>query len=118
MQEEMNFRKGLNHFINDFDSYTKEELYNVFLEMTERYLDEMINTMNYEHIILSQLGDEKGSEVIEMAATSNPAIDELENKIITEDDPKKRIKDRMDYIDSEFKRKYDAEGGPLPELPE
>ena len=111
------FRNTVEKVMNNPELYSKEDLQDLFLEMTERYLDEMINIMNYERIILSQLGKEKGSEVIEMAATSNPAIDELEEKIITEGDPKKRIKSRMDYIDGEFKRKYNAEEG-FPELPE
>lgn len=111
------FRNTVEKVMNNPELYSKEDLQDLFLEMTERYLDEMINIMNYERIILSQLGKEKGSEVIEMAATSNPAIDELEEKIITEGDPKKRIKSRMDYIDGEFKRKDNAEEG-FPELPE
>ena len=86
------FRNTVEKIMNNPESYTKEELHDLFLEMTERYLNELLSTMNYEKAIIDSLGEEKGNEVIEKVATSNPDIiavdrdngeeEEIKNKII------------------------------------
>lgn len=87
------FRNTIEKIMNNPESYTKEELHDLFLEMTERYLTELLSTMNYENAIIDSLGEEQGNAVIEKVATSNPEInavdringdeEEIKNKIIT-----------------------------------
>ena len=96
------FQFHVEHFMNDRDSYSKEELYDAYLEMTERYLNEMINTLNFEAILIQQLGEEKGNEIIEKISTSNPFINELDNVNAQEADRKEVIRNLMAYIACEF----------------
>ena len=60
MLNDGDFRKGLDKLMNHPDSCSKEELYVGFLEMTERYLNEMITTMNFENAIIEELGEKRG----------------------------------------------------------
>ena len=46
MINEGNFRENLDSLINDPDSWSKEDYYSAFLELTERYLNEMLNALN------------------------------------------------------------------------
>ena len=59
MLNEGNFKNNLIDLIDNPDNYTKEQLYDAFLEVTERYLDEMVSTLNYERDIITKLGKEK-----------------------------------------------------------
>ena len=72
------FRSTVEKIMNNPESYTKEELHDLFLEMTERYLTELLSSMNYEKAIIDSLGEEKGNEVIEKVATSNPVINDVD----------------------------------------
>ena len=85
MLNEGNFRKTLLDIIDNPSNYTKDQLYDAFLEVTERYLDEMISTLNYEKAIIAKLGKEKGESEIERIAASNPAINDLEMTNANED---------------------------------
>jgi oligoendopeptidase F len=49
------FRDQVENIIDNPDSYSREELYTAFLEMTERYLNELISTLNYEKAIIASL---------------------------------------------------------------
>lgn len=102
MIDDFDFQSSVEHFMNDRDSYSKEELYDAYLEMTERYLNEMINTLNFESILIQQLGEEKGNEIIEKISTSNPFINELDNVNALEVDRKEVIRNLMAYIACEF----------------
>lgn len=85
------FRSTVEKIMNNPESYTKEELHDLFLEMTERYLNELLSTMNYEKAIIDSLGEEKGNEVIEKVATSNPDINELDRVNGEEEEIKTKI---------------------------
>ena len=80
------FRNTVEKIMNNPELYSKEELYDLFLEMTERYLSELLSTMNYEKAIIDSLGEEKGNEVIEKVATSNPDINDLDRANGEEED--------------------------------
>ena len=71
------FRNTVEKVMNNLELYSKEDLHALFLEMTERYLNELLSTMNYEEAIIESLGEEKGNEVIEKVATSNLDINFL-----------------------------------------
>ena len=85
------FRNTVEKIMNNSELYTKEELHDLFLEMTERYLNELLSTLNYEKAIIDSLGEEKGNEVIEKVATSNPDINILDQENCREDDVKIKI---------------------------
>lgn len=80
------FRNTVEKIMNNPELYSKEELHNLFLEMTERYLSELLSTMNYEKAIIDSLGEEKGNEVIEKVATSNPEINDVDRANGEEED--------------------------------
>ena len=85
------FRNTVEKIMNNPELYSKEDLHDLFLEMTERYLNELISTMNYEKAIIESLGEEKGNEVIEKVATSNPDINALDHTNGREEDVKIKI---------------------------
>lgn len=99
------FRNTVENIMNNPELYTKEDLHDLFLEMTERYLNELLSTMNYEKTIIEFLGEEKGNEVIEKAATSNPDINALDLVNGAETDKKIVIRNLLDYIEKEYKSK-------------
>ena len=45
------FRETVEDIINNPDNYTKDELYEAFMDMTERYLNEMVTSMNLENAL-------------------------------------------------------------------
>ena len=102
MLNEGDFRKTVNDMISNPDSYTKEDYYTAFLEMTERYLDEMVSTLNYERNIIARLGKEKGEEEIERIATSSPALNDLEQTNAKEMDRRDAISNYLTYIECEY----------------
>ena len=93
------FRSTVEKIMNNPESYTKEELHDLFLEMTERYLTELLSTMNYEKAIIDSLGEEKGNEVIEKVATSNPDINDVDRANVEEEDNKTRIVNLFNAIE-------------------
>ena len=72
------FRQTVEDIINNPDNYTKDELYEAFLDMTERYLNEMVSSMNLENALTEGLGKESADELIKQIATSNPCINDLD----------------------------------------
>ena len=93
------FRSTVEKIMNNPDSYTKEELHDLFLEMTERYLTELLSSMNYEKVIIDSLGEEKGNEVIEKVATSNPEINDVDRANGEEEDIKNKITNLFNTIE-------------------
>ena len=85
------FRNTVEKIMNNPELYSKEDLHDLFLEMTERYLNELLSTMNYEKAIIDSLGEEKGNEVIGKVATSNPDINALDQVNGREEDIKIKI---------------------------
>ena len=73
------FRNTVEKVMNNSESYSNDDLRYLFLEMTERFLNELLSTMNYEKAIIESLGEEEGNKVIEKAATSNPVINAVDN---------------------------------------
>ena len=101
------FRNTVEKIMNNPELYSKEDLHDLFLEMTERYLNELISTMNYEKAIIESLGVEKGNEVIEKVATSNPDINALDQINGAETDKKILIRNLLDFIEKEYQSKSD-----------
>ena len=97
-----NFRKNLIDLIDNPDKYTKDHLYEAFLEITERYLDEMVSTLCFENYIIKKYGEEKGNEIIEAIAASNPAVADLERTNAREANKRTVIKNLLAFTECEF----------------
>lgn len=102
------FRNTVENIMNNPESYSKEDLYDLFLEMTERYLNELLSTMNYEKAIIDSLGEEKGNEVIEEVATSNPDINDLDRINGDEEETKTKIVNLFNVIEKMQKDSSDV----------
>ncbi len=96
------FREELESIINSPESYTKEEIHEAFLVMTEKYLNEMINTMNLEREITKGMDKDSANEKLEEIATSNPSMSDLDHTNALSTDKKEVIDNLMAYIEFEF----------------
>ena len=92
------FRQTVEDIINNPDNYSKEELYEAFLDMTERYLNEMVSSMNLENALTEGLGKESADELIEQIATTNPCINDLDETNAQIPDQKEVIQNLFDYV--------------------
>ena len=109
MLNEGDFRKTVNDMISNPDSYTKEEYYTAFLEMTERYLDGMITTCSLEKAITDGMDEENANKILEDIAISNPSLNDLESINVKEPDQIEVIRNLMDYIECELGLSIDDE---------
>jgi len=82
---------------------SKEDLYDDYLEMTERYLTEMISLLNFEKVIIQELGESRGETLIEKISTSNTAITSLDEINGRELEPTERIKHLLSFIETELR---------------
>ena len=48
------------------NSSTKEQFYESFIEITEKYLSELASTVTFEKSIISKCGKEKGENLIKL----------------------------------------------------
>ena len=106
------FRNTVEKIMNNPELYSKEDLHDLFLEMTERYLTELLSSMNYEKAIIESLGEEKGNEVIEKVATSNPDINDVDHANGEEEEIKNKIINLFDAIEK-MQRKNPKDDYPI-----
>ena len=111
MLNDGNFRDNLVDIIDNPDAYTKEELYDAFLEITERYLNEMINTRAFEKKIIEEFGEEGGNHLIEKIATSDPITAELDMINSTETDKREVIRNLLTHVEFDFGIDIEDPGG-------
>ena len=97
------FRNTVEKVMNNSESYSNEDLRYLFLEMTERYLNEMVSCLNYERALINELGEEEGNQIIEQIATSNPSVSSLDSDNAAEPEVKERIENLLSYIECEFR---------------
>ncbi len=109
------FRDQLENIIDNPDSYSREELHAALMEITERYLNELISTLNYEKVIIASLGEEEGSKVIEKAATADPAINELGLINAEESDKREVIRNLLNFVESQYNTRFGGDDDALPE---
>ncbi len=91
------FREIVEDIINNPDNYSKDEIHEAFMDMTERYLNEMITTMNLERTITEGFGKKRAEEILEEIATSNPSITDLDITNAHETDRTEVIRNLFDY---------------------
>lgn len=97
------FRNTVEKVMNNPELYSKEDLQDLFLEMTERYLNEMVSCLNYERALINELGEEEGNQIIEQIATTNPSVSSLDSDNAAESEVKERIENLLSYIECEFR---------------
>lgn len=97
------FRNTVEKVMNNPELYSKEDLQDLFLEMTERYLNEMVSCLNYERALINELGEEEGNQIIEQIATSNPSVRSLDSDNAAEPEVRERIENLLSYIECEFR---------------
>ena len=97
------FRNTVEKVMNNPELYSKENLQDLFLEMTERYLNEMVSCLNYERALINELGEEEGNQIIEQIATSNPSVNSLDSDNAAEPEVRERIENLLSYIECEFR---------------
>ncbi len=97
------FRNTVEKVMNNPELYSKEDLQDLFLEMTERYLNEMVSCLNFERALITELGEERGHQIIEVIATSNPSLNSLDSDNGVEPEVQKRIENLLSYIECEFR---------------
>lgn len=102
MIDDENFRESVEDIINNPDSYTKEEIHDAFIDMTERYLNEMITTMNLERAITDGFDKNRAEEILEDIATSNPCISDLDMTNAHEVNRAEVIRNLFDYTQFEL----------------
>ncbi len=96
------FKENIIELLNKPEAYTREEIYTAFLEMTERYLNEMVTSMNLEKAITAGLGRDRADEILEEIATSNPCINDLDDTNAKEPDLKEKIRNLMAFTEFEI----------------
>ena len=89
--------------MDESKTISKGRLYDAFLEVTVRYLNEMISALSLERAIIKELGEDRGNELIEKIATSNPSLQNLDAENSTADDYREKIDNLLSYIDCEFR---------------
>jgi len=102
MLNDEHFRETLKKLMYYPDSFSKEELHLAFLEMTVRYLDEMVMTMNYEKAITEGMSKEAAETLIEHVSTSNPCINDLDRVNASASDIKEVIENLLIYTGFEL----------------
>ena len=96
------YKTHIRKMIDNYDTISKEDLYDAFLDMTERYLTEMVSTLNYEKFIIKEHGEDEGNQIIEQVVTSNLALRDLDETNAADIEPRERIENLLSYIDCEF----------------
>ena len=102
MLNEGNFHENLVSMINEPDAWSKEDYYRAFLEMTERFYNALISSLEYENVILEKFGEDEGEALIEKIATSNPSLMDMEDENGKLPDQKAVIMNLMDFARCDF----------------
>jgi len=92
------WKRAMDYFSNKENDYTKEELHDAFLHMSELYLSELVNGLVLEDYIL---GD-KDEKEMEKIFSDNPRFEEMDAKRFDEPDVTKRIKIIENYLEQPF----------------
>ena len=89
----------LRDLISDSSSFSKEDYYDAFLDVTERYLNELMSTLAYENKIIEELGDDRADEFMEAVAeeTASKFYEDIEAA-----DKVQRINSLIDFIEDEL----------------
>ena len=93
--------ESLKKLISNSDSYSKEDYYNAFLDVTEQYLNELMNTLAYENKLLETLDEQEAEELMESVAEETVAKF-YENADMFDEDKVSRINKLIGFVEEEF----------------
>ena len=92
------FRQTVEDIINNPDNYSKEELHEAFLDMTERYLNEMVTTTNLENALTENMAEKEIEELLFNIQQGNPDTDELDAANAAVRDMPRTIENLLSYL--------------------
>ena len=102
MLNEGYFDENFVSMIHEPEKWSKEEYYSAFLDMTERFYNALIASLEYENVILEKFGEDVGEALIEKIATSNPSLMDMEDENGKLDDQRDIIMNLMDFARCDF----------------
>lgn len=92
-----NFREVVDQILNNYESYSKDDFYNLLLEMTEEFLVELIAAKSMEKKIIDEFGEEEGDKVLNEISQSTIYPDLTEDSL--DIDIKVRIEALMETVE-------------------
>ena len=93
------FRNAIEYFVDKNNEYSKEELYDVFITITRRYLDEVISARQLENLFAQTYGEKATNEFYEAVANSSETLTEGDLEISMQKDPAAVISAQFDLIE-------------------
>lgn len=102
MFKDPDFRMSLEKIINNPEDYSKDELYEAFLEVTERYLNELISVLSLEKALTEGFDKETANKIINDIAVSDARKLDLVESDFEYGNKAQMIKKLFDYIEFEI----------------
>ena len=96
------FRQNLMYLIDNFEEFSKLDYYQAFIEMTERFLNELASTLNYERVICEKFGDEEGENIIAQTAKSDLNLNRVDELAKFDPDYRSRIITMLDFLQEKY----------------
>lgn len=93
------FRKAIEYYVDKNNKYSQDELYDVFVYVTKRYLDEVISARQLEKLFVSNYGETATNEFYETVATNSEVLREGDMNIASNKDLKSVISAQFDLIE-------------------
>lgn len=93
------FRNAIEYFVDKNNEYSKEELYNVFITITRRYLDEVISARQLEKLFVKNYGEDATNEFYEAVANSSETLSEGDINTASQKDLRTLISAQFDLIE-------------------
>ncbi len=100
MIDDKNFRKIILEMIYHPESFAKEDYYEAFLEMTGRYLNEMVTSINLENALTEGMNDEEIEQLLFSIQQNNPDTDELDSANAAVRDMPRTIENLLSYLEN------------------
>ena len=93
------FRKAVEYFVDKKNDYSKDELYDVFIMITRRYLDEVISARQLEKLFVQNYGQKATNEFYEAVANSSEDLTNGDMETAVQKDSKALISAQFDLIE-------------------
>ena len=93
------FRDEVEFFVDNENEYSKEELYDIFVLVTKRYLDEVISARQLENLFVETYGEKATNDFYEAVANSSETVAEGDVVTAMEDDIRFQISSQFDLIE-------------------
>ena len=98
MIDDNNFRKIVLDMMYHPEAYSKEDYYEACLEMTGRYLNEMVTTINLENALTENMAEKEIEELLFNIQQGNPDTDELDAANAAVRDMPRTIENLLSYL--------------------